>query len=457
VDTPGPGADLLESLRILQLVTRDLKGEVERPAAHADAPLRKLTEAVDALGQTKAARPTLCPDEYVRRWEKTVSGDVETLDPRAIRYLCWHRDIATDQTFQYYLDRSKSALGSRSLQGLVSCCHSRWSGEFAAGPVAVRVLDRLKGYEGPNRLLQKWKAHANGTLGANAHEVFGREFVKQNGGIGQYCSSWGISGEASPFVQMAIEHAAKACLDEIDKVPRMRDLLFREILVWTGWIPDALKRVTGRLILESSGRDPKLIEATTRLVLSDRRFGDPRLRQNQNNWLGIEVAARRIKEWLSTADITFFFEHVLPKGKDPHGRKAFWLRFVGCRGLVSRPLLSEDDRYRLREVLREKREGVSHFGKIEGNTSAFLLDFGPVLVIEFSAVGNACYVYDKQVGATVVPDFWASKSFGVSSLKSPSTAIARVVHKKHRSSWQSEKWESEMEGILARYGVRAVS
>jgi hypothetical protein len=256
---------------------------------------------------------------------------------------------------------------------------------------------------------------------------------------------------------MAIESASRHCLEQIDRVPHMRDFLFRELIPWTGWTPDPLKKAVSQLILLPTRGNPELMEPITRLVLGDRRFGDPRQRQNLNNWIGIDEAARRIKEWLSAADISFFFEHVLPKGKDPHGRKSFWLRYVGSRGLVSRPLLNEIDKFRLRQILREKKEQVSHFGELEGNTSAFLLDFGPILVIEFSAVGNACYIYEKRTGAEIVPDLWTPLTFRVPELKRQGSAVARVIHKKPRFAWQRDGWEDEMEGILARYGIRAVS
>jgi hypothetical protein len=457
MEIPGPGVGLLEAVRLLQVSARELKAEVEGPNSLSTEPLRRLSKVIEALGQTRSARPVRCPDEYVKQWDEVVAGNRETLDPRAVRFLCWNPILATDRTFQYFLDRSESVLNARSLQGLISCCHSRWSVQFAASQVVARVLDRLNRYSGPNRLLQKWKSHAGMILGVSAHEMFGQELIKEGVNVEQYCHSWGISAEASPFVQMAIEHGAKECLDEVDRVVRMRELLFQEILPWSGWMPDPLKKSMSRLILVSPKTKPELIEPITRLVLSDRRFGDPRLRHNQNNWLGIDDAARRMKEWLSTADITFFFEHVLPKGKDPHGRKAFWLRFVGCRGLVSRPLLNEVDKFRLRQILREKKEEVSHFGEIDGNTSAFLLDFGPIFVIEFSAVGNACYVYEKRAAAEMVPDLWTLQSFHVPDLKSRSNATAWVIHKKRRFIWQRNGWEEEMEGILARYGIRAVS
>lgn len=453
-----PGLALFEALRVLQASARELKSGVEHATHPAAESFRRLPKIIDALGRTRQARPVLCLPEYVKQWEDVLSGDRENLEPRAVRYLCWNPDVATDLSFQYFLDRSQCVLNARSLQGLISSCHAKWSDQFARNQVVSRMLDRIHRYDGPNRLLRAWKAHASMILGARAHQVFGQEFVKTGGNIGEYCGAWGISTDGSPFVQMAIQHAASLCLDEIGRVTQLQEALFGDILPWSGWSPQCLKDAISRLILESPKKKPELIERITGLVLRDRRFGDPRLRQNQNNWLGIDAAARRVKEWLSTADITFFFEHVLPDRKDPHGRKTFWLRYVGCPGLVSRPLLNEFDKYRLRDILWKKKQEVSHFGEIEGNASAFLLDFGPILVVEFSVVGNACYIYEKRTGAEVVPDFWTPKTFCVSDLKRLSKAAGRVVHKKARfAAWQRNGWEDEMAGILARFGIRAVS
>lgn len=448
---------LLEALRVLQVSARELKAEVERPIVAAAESVRNLSKVIEKLGQPRQARPAQCLPEYEKQWEEVLLGSRESLEQRAVRYLCWNPELATDQSFQYFLDRSKSILNARSLQGLITSCHSRWSDQFARGQVVARVLNRLNHYDGPNRLLKNWKANANMVLGPGAHEEFGFELIKAGTGIAEHCSSWGISAEPSPFLQMAVEHAGTVCLNDIDRVGGLRELLFHVILPWPGWSPDRLKSIVSRLILESPKKKPELIEPITRSVMGDRRFGDPRQSQNQNNWLGIDAAERRVKEWLSTADITFFFEHVLPDKKDPHGRKAFWLRYVGCRGLVSRPLLNDVDKYRLKDILWKKRQEVSHFGKTDGNTSAFLLDFGPLLVIEFSEVGNACYVYEKRAGAEIVPDFWTTKPFHVPDLKIRSRAVSWVIHKKPRFAWQRDGWEDEMAGILARYGIRAVS
>lgn len=153
-------------------------------------------------------------------------------------------------------------------------------------------------------------------------------------------------------------------------------------------------------------------------------------------------------QWLSRADITFFFEHVLPEGTDPHGRKAFWLRYVS-RVLMSRPLLNQDDATRLRITMSSQQGHMEHLGRIGGREpSAFLLDFGNVVVVEFSRVGNACYLYEKPQAAKLIPDFWTPEAFSVSRLKSRLLATETINHDRFG------KWRTNLAQLLARYGIR---
>jgi hypothetical protein len=450
------GSELFESLRLLQIAARDLKAAAEDPLTSPESFFGRLSEAIDSLGQAKPARPVRCPEEYVRHWEELVADRRDSLEPRAVRYLCWRPEVATDAMFQYYLDRNQCSLNAQSLQGLIRSCHSRWSSQFAASQVVTRVRDHVKEYEGPNRLLQRWKSAPQTILGEQAHEVLGAELTKQSLGLKPFFESWGIADEATPYVQMAVEHATRLCLQQVDRVP-LRTFIFKELLPWGQWLPSVWKPVMSQLILLPTRGNAEIIDAITRLVLGDRRLGDPRHPHNHINWIGMDDAACRVEEWLSAADITFFFERVLPKGKDPHGRKAFWLRYAGCPGLVSRPLLNEIDKLRMKLVLREKKEQVSHFGELLGDTSALLLDFGPILVVEFSVAGNGCFVYKRRDGAEIVPDLWVSVPFIKTNLKKPALAVARVVHSVLRFRWQRKGWEDEMEGILARFGIRPVS
>jgi hypothetical protein len=450
----SPGVDLLESIKGLQLVLQSLKGELLTPAFSVESRFRNLSAAVKGLDQAKLTRPLSDAAEYVEQWAEVLSGQRENLEPRAVRSLCWNAAIATDQSFQDFLDRTQYVPKAQSLQGLICSCHARWSRALAISAPVAKIRTRLEKYSGSNRLLNKWKSYPSMVLGTKAHDVMAAELMKCTDGLAGFWDYWGQSIESSQLFQAAAEVACALCLENSDRDPQCRELLFKQLMPWTGWAPGMLKSVMNRLILFPTREKTELIEEIIRLVRNDSRFGDPRHPQNHNNWIGMDEASRRIQEWLSAADITFFFESVLPKGKDPHGRKSFWLRYVGCRGLRSRPLLSNSDKYRLREILSKKEANASDFGRLlDEDTSAFILDFGPLLVVEFSAVGNACYIYEKRVASEIVPDIWTAVPFTKSDLKRKSKVATGqpIIH------GRQPRWKAQMERLLAKYGVRAVS
>ena len=80
-------------------------------------------------------------------------------------------------------------------------------------------------------------------------------------------------------------------------------------------------------------------------------------------------------------------------------------------------------------------------------TSAFLLDFGPVVVVEFSHVGNACYLYEKPNAAKVIPDFWTQEPFTIYGLKNRPMAAETIPH-------IGGDGRQTLAHLLARYGIR---
>jgi len=450
----APGATLSESLGVLRLALHALRAELELPAVPVESHFRKLSAVIKGLEQTKPAKPVSNTTEYVHQWNELVAGRRENLEPRAIRSLCWNPSIATYRAFQYFLARTQHVPKAQSLQGMICSCHARWSRELAVSESVGRIRDHLNRYSGRNRLLNKWRDSANMILGPKAHDLMAGELIKSTEGLAGFCDFWSFSIESSQLFHVAAEIASVLCLEQIDRVPRYREFLFKELIPWGGWAPNMLKNVLSRLILFPKRDDADLIETITQLVRKEPRFGDPRHPQNHNNWIGMDEASKRMQEWLSAADITFFFETVLPRGKDPHGRKEFWLRYVGCRGLRSRPLLSNSDKFRLRDVLWKKGANASDFGRLlDEDTSAFILDFGPIVAIEFSAVGNACYLYETKAAAEIVPDLWTTLPFSKTDLKrKPKIATSQPI-----THDRQNRWKNEMERILARYGVRAVS
>ncbi len=447
------GIELLGCLRALSEAARGLEREIRDPLPEPSQRLGNLEAAVAGLGQAKPTKSLRCPEQYVKRWNEFLENEQCPLEPRAVRYLCWQPEIATSQPFQYYLDHDDVHLNARYLQGLVRSCHVRWSVEFAKSQVVTRVRDRLETYKGANRLLSRWKENSALILGPKGAEEFGAEMIEKLEGIKPHCESWGIADETSAYVQAAVRHAAGICRDQMDRVPEIRQYLLAELLLWTGWAPDVFKQEVSKVVLHpASTQVADVKESVTHFVLNDSRLGDPRLPRNRLNWVGIGEAERRVIEWLSQLDIVFFFESVLPRGKDPHGRKDFWLRYVS-RVARSRPLLSWNDRYRLEGILKQKGQELAHFGSVSGFTSAFLLDFGPVLAVEFSVVGNACYLYNKNEIAKIVPDFWTPKSFDLAELKQQELCLKRIIHKTRKSAWHTG-WQEEAQQTLATFGIR---
>ncbi|MFI5394139.1 MAG: EH signature domain-containing protein [Candidatus Binatia bacterium] len=445
--------DLVEAVKALRMTLRDTQIAARQPL-FSDHDLDRLRATVSSVGQERAARAPVCPDAR-QQWSDFVAGKRKDIEARAVRFLCWEPDVATDRRFQQYLDRSTSELRARALQGLVRSCHARWSAElFSKLGVGNAVRRRVSDYDGANRVVRKWRSASDLILGSSGPEDLGTDMVENRRPIGAECELWTLE-ERSPFVLRAAKHAAQRCRDQIGPQSAANQFLLRELLRWPDWPSAEFKdQVCETILHPATTQVPEVVDGLKRLVFQHEYLGDPRLPANETKWRGLPKAAlERFVQWLSQDDIEFFFEHVLPRGSDPHGRKAFWLRYVK-RVKMSRPLLNWRDQTRLQARMSQLRGQVGNYGRIAGlaDTSAFLLDFGRVVVVEFSRVGNACYVYQKSAANQLIPDFWSAEPFDVSGrngLKQPTLAAERLRH--------VVGWQDELAMILARHGVRPVS
>jgi hypothetical protein len=203
--------------------------------------------------------------------------------------------------------------------------------------------------------------------------------------IKEACEFWKLE-EQSSYLLQAIEEAVAACLKKIGEHSPYNRYITDELIAWSGWPIDRFKKLVS-VVIECTFLATEFAQALKPKVLGDSRLGDPRLPLNSTNWLGVSPTARNsFIEWLS------------------------------------------------------------NFGRIVGETSAFLLDFGTVIAVEFSKSGNACYIYEKPAAEKVIPDFWRTKSFFVSDLKSKQLSAEVVTH--------HLRWQEYLERILAQKGVR---
>ena len=106
MNSDGTGSTLLEALYGLESTARAL----HRAAQHQYEPrLERLQHAVESLGLTTTARPPRGSDEYLRDWQRYLADPRQRLTPRALRYLCWESDVATESRFQDCLDQSQES------------------------------------------------------------------------------------------------------------------------------------------------------------------------------------------------------------------------------------------------------------------------------------------------------------------------------------------------------------
>ncbi len=429
----------------------DILAELERISSgmHQDAPpaipsdriIGRLRVTVARLSQPKKARPVRCPPNYIELWNTVGASRAAELPSRAIRYLSWETDIAIRPAFQT-VALAPDRISVRSLQGLVRSVHRRWDTTVNTSSVGQLAV-ALTTYASKNPLLDKWKQNLGYVLNKEGPSRFAFNVLRGETTWDKVSEEWGLEPDTE-FGNEVLMQCVALSLSGRDR-DALQDTTIRFVLPSKHWRPNTFKASVQQMILASPRFSPHRADALKDFILYDPRLLDPRLPANCPNWFGISDLARdTVIQWLSAEDIQLFFDHVLQTRNDPHGRKPFWLRYKG-KIKRSRPILSafDEGRWQANTATREKR----NFGRMEYNcnTSAFLLDFGQVLVAEFSQVGNAVYVYAHRDVPELSDGFWSQARFSLSTLKQREYCVERMTH--------TPLWESKMRTLLAQFGI----
>jgi hypothetical protein len=298
-----------------------------------------------------------------------------------------------------------------------------------------------------------WKGIAEEVAGGNGPELFAQTIVEKYRKIHEAFKERNVF-IGTEYHQKTLHACVNLALQKIASyasVPAKSeqiDYLLSELFSQSDISPRTFRDGIAQLILNDSlERHPELVDRVKDYVLRGGKLGDPRLSQYGFNWAGVpEGAKNKVIEWLSRADIVFFFDHVLPRGSDRQGRKDFWLRYVK-NFTKTRCLLGSEDNARLIPIFRKTQAQVEGYGRIRGqeNNSAFLLDFGTVVAVEFSRIG-ACYLYESSNIPRKLKDFWTPISFSEPDLKSRHLCVARVTH--------TRGWQHSLSQELAKLGIR---
>jgi hypothetical protein len=427
---------LREGLQNLTFANRGFNDAAARHARNfADVSLPRLVKAIDGIDAL--AKPLRAADSHIRDWQAFLSGRLEKLSHRSIRNLSWYPEIAMDEQFSrlvFTSDRIRSS--PKTIQGLVYSCHSKWN-DVQQQPQFDYLRDLVSSFTGPNGVVRKWRENIHTVLSPDSVKKLGLELFDKkappHGAIAELRLF-----EDTQFFREAVSECARSCTNRLSD-PETLDYFVYQILSWDKHRIESFKEHVNSAVLSGSFEESSDVRARlVNYVVNDvERLGDPRLRPA--SWIGIEESKKKVLQYLSREDIVFFFNKVMTN--DEHGRKDFWLRYVPSL-VQSRPLLTDVDRVRLNAVL--PRDGTRHFGRTTGQRSAFLLDFGNVLAVEFEGLG-ACYLYDARTRDKYFRTFYTTKAFNDRLLKMPYEALYRKAHQRN--------WQWLLAQALAQSGI----
>ncbi len=187
---------------------------------------------------------------------------------------------------------------------------------------------------------------------------------------------------------------------------------------------------------------------TQHLALSEEvinAWGSPHLERNARWGLVKSEVKSMVQNWLVVKALDDFFRLLQEDRAADERRLNFWLRyqqsidyfhFALGPGANDNP---QQDYQSFRTRFRDHICKLSSPGKRENN--AFILKLGDFWVVEFGAVGNACYMYEKNGIPFDIGTNWLDLNF----LKDRKKAIFRLSH--------MSGWEWDFEQKLKEIGI----
>lgn len=436
---------LVEALNDMKIFTR-----------HFDAQLQKINSVpyVDLFNHIinkiaeidKPVTPQKPPnsEKYLQQWRQYLNKEIIEMDKQAIRYLCWESETVNDPEFYKYIHNHPVRITSGIIKALVATIHLNWHpSESPNRPIVKYTAKILREFTGKDRTIAKWYPAISMLLEKSGAAYFARDvLLTMRKDFKAVAELWALN-ENTAYMRYAAYNAFDQSLDKVGSNIDISKYILDILLGWNIWQtqPDGFRKIISRLILHPNINS--VAEELRVKILAHPMLGDPRLPDNLHKWAGIDPAAcQKFIGWLAKRDIVFFFDHIL-EGRDPHGRRDFWLNYVNSTKLIaSRPFLSENAAYQVHGMNREIL-----FGRLSAGTNkaAFILHFGDIVAVEFSDVGKV-YIYLRHEFENQIEDIWTPFPIREHRFKCQDLPDNRMI--------RHVNWEYKVKSVLAKYGVR---
>lgn len=358
-------------------------------------------------------RPSLT-DAALISWNEYIQSKKSALTAREIKHLCWEPRAALDDRFVDLVKKQfGSSLSRRCQIGFIYCCATSWD-TFAGEKQLSKVLRAYLFDESNFSFIKKVQYYLNPDDGIAR---FIKDKIQLSAEISESLkSTFGLILEGTQY--------ASAIRMEIGIL--YSEFLFSESFASRDWLySEILKKlekkhvvsIIAKSVVNKRSAPSELVLHEFRDFLLDyKELGDPRADGGMFKWKGVPESVRqKVSEWFSQEDIRVFFDVFFDEGNDTQGRKEFWIQYA-YQVQRTRVLVCQNDLGKRNRLSKNMRQSSTVGTLKDGDGSAFVMDFGSLLVVEFSRANNACYFYLPDSKASVVGNFW-SPIFRSSELK----------------------------------------
>ncbi len=389
-------------------------------------------------------------EEAKKAWLKCASSnDFTQLTQRNVRMLSSDGSFVRSEAFAEYLKLNTNLLTPRIVRTLVPTMHTEWGLNPKANQlISEATFNWIRQYSGKDKTLLLWKQHSHELFTATGPARIAAQVIQELEDTRTILETYRLKTGMSLFAVAANDYALGQLCTIVGRSEQPQQAKWQFLLdkfLRDGLLSRAAKEnAIGNLILTLRSKEGSYWDQTKddlkTYVLTSKEFGDPRINPERWTKMPPEVVETLVA-WLSEEDIEFFFNLIITD--DPHRRKDYWLRFIPHIKSSRVAISAIDESAHYLELQEWQRKGRD-FAKVSGDASAFILDFGDYVVVEFSRVGNACFVFDKKTFGLAVGSFYR-KSFALGSLKHP----RYLYRQSHFSNWQTD-----LNNKLSSIGIR---
>lgn len=328
------------------------------------------------------------------------------------------------------LELIKNNYRTRYLHGLAYSFFNAY--EFYGMSEGVKILKHffrqyLRKYDGYNKTLNLWKSMSDILLAAYGHKRVAEYIIENEIGYGDITQKFNIPKESN-FWNETVNVLVDVLVSKRDVLENLEPLLN---FLTEDCNLKIIKHAVEKLLLYYKDENPENINQ----ILFDFVLEHLRAPQLGNNprWIGVDKDARMVfTRWISVIGIETFFDAIAVD----RDRKEFWLQYANKIQYTHVIFGRTDKRVNhqlYRKFLRQERGAELKGGRAQD--SAFIMKIDPLVIIEFSGTGNACYLYNEES----VPFNLGKYQYYLNELKDPEARrkpSPRKFKLNHRGAWQ---------------------